>query len=145
GRSLAGDRPLPGVVAPMRRPLLAVVFATACHGRPAAPAAGARRAKAPLLLADFAPRSMLHVPAHAVPRARFAAIDFHQHVDDHLDQGRGVLDFEPAKLVALMDAANVRTLVILTGPRGPDLSRLVAALVRPYPDRFVVFTQVDWA
>ena len=44
-----------------------------------------------------------------------------------------------------MDAVNVRTLVILTGPRGADLDRLVAALVKPHPGRFVVFTQVDWS
>jgi predicted TIM-barrel fold metal-dependent hydrolase len=144
----------------MRKAWLAALSALACTARPlnparpdagapaaatAATAAPARPAKAPLLLADFAPRSMLHASSHEVPRAHFAAIDFHQHVDDHLDATRGTLDFAPEKLVALMDAANVRTLVILTGPRGDDLSRLVAALVKPYPGRFVVFTQVDWA
>src|SRR5262249_14594176 len=102
-------------------------------------------AKAPLLLADFAPRSMLHAASHEVRRARFAAIDFHQHVDDHVKPGGSELDFPAAELLALMDAANVRTLVILTGPRGADLDRRVTTLVKPPPGRFVVFTQVDWA
>jgi predicted TIM-barrel fold metal-dependent hydrolase len=138
----------------MRRTWLAALVATACTARPAPPTAPARPdaappvsgpPKAPLLLADFTPRSMLHADSHEVTRARFAAIDFHQHVDDHLNASSGKLDFAPDQLIALMDAANVRTLVILTGPRGEDLSRLVAALVKPYPGRFVVFTQVDWA
>jgi predicted TIM-barrel fold metal-dependent hydrolase len=101
------------------------------------------RTPAPLRLADFAPRSMLHVPAHEVPRARFPVIDFHQHVDDHLGPD-GKLPENPADLIKVMDAANVRTLVVLTGPSGDDLSKLVAALVKPHPDRFIVFTQVDW-
>jgi predicted TIM-barrel fold metal-dependent hydrolase len=132
---------------------LAVCAALACRGRapapPAAPkaeaAADSKPKKPPLLLADFAPRSMLHAAAHDVPRARFAAIDFHQHVDDRLNADGSGLVFPPDKLIALMDAANVRTLVILTGPRGADLDALVAALVKPYPGRFIVFTQVDWA
>jgi predicted TIM-barrel fold metal-dependent hydrolase len=128
---------------PAPGPTTAAPATPADAGRaPPAAQAGARR-KPPLLLADFAPRSMLHAAAHDVPRARFAAIDFHQHVDDHVDKD-GTLSFPPAKLVALMDAANVRTLVILTGPRGADLSALAAALA-PYPGRFVLFTQVDWA
>jgi predicted TIM-barrel fold metal-dependent hydrolase len=118
--------------------------ATADAGRAATGPTASPKRKPPLLLADFAPRSMLHAAAHDVPRARFAVIDFHQHVDDHLDKD-GTLSFPPAKLVALMDAANVRTLVILTGPRGADLSALAAALVAPYPGRFLLFTQVDWA
>ena len=49
-------------------------------------------------------------------------------------------------LLAVMDAANVRTLVILTGPIDPQaLGQLVDVLVRPNPGRFVVFTQVDWS
>ena len=35
-----------------------------------------------LLLKDWDPKPMLHVPAHAVPRAKFYAIDIHNHVND---------------------------------------------------------------
>ena len=114
-------------------------------GGGAASAAPARARKPPLLLADFAPKSMLHAQFHDVRRARFPVIDFHQHVNDRLNAGGPGLAFPPEKLLAMMDAANVRTIVILTGPRGDDLSSLVDALVKPHPGRFVVFTQVDWA
>lgn len=87
---------------------------------------------------------MLHTPTHQVPRARFPVVDFHQHVDDHVE-AKGTLRFPPADLIRVMDAANVRTLVVLTGPSGQELEKLIELLVKPYPDRFVVFTQVDWA
>ena len=35
-----------------------------------------------LKLRDFKPRAMLRVPVHEVPRARFPAIDVHNHVND---------------------------------------------------------------
>src|SRR5277367_654992 len=35
-----------------------------------------------LLLKDFDPKPMLHVPEHEVPRARFPVIDVHNHVND---------------------------------------------------------------
>lgn len=97
----------------------------------------------PLLLRDFAPRSMLRLPAHEGLRPRFPVVDFHQHTNDRLGEGRAGMP--PAELVAHMDAANVRTLVILTGKWGDALSRLHDALVKPYPGRFVVFTQIDFS
>ena len=42
---------------------------------------GAQEAR-DLRLRDFAPRSMLRAPAHEVLRARFPAIDVHNHVND---------------------------------------------------------------
>jgi predicted TIM-barrel fold metal-dependent hydrolase len=116
--------------------------------RPPAPAdasvdAADGKPRSSLRLADFAPASMLHAEAHQVPRARFPVVDFHQHVNDQLgDKG---LPYPPDKLIPLMDAVNVQTMVILTGPRGADLERLIATLVKPHPGRFVVFTQVDWS
>ncbi len=104
--------------------------------------------KAPLRLVEFAPRSMLHAAAHDVRRAKFPAIDFHQHVNDKLLAGKtgdAALSFPPDKLLALMDATNIKTLVILTGPTGDGLSQLIATLVKPHPDRFMVFAQVDWS
>ena len=35
-----------------------------------------------LLLKDFEPRAMVHLAAHEVPRAKFPAINFHNHVND---------------------------------------------------------------
>ncbi len=35
-----------------------------------------------LLLKDFEPHPMVHLPVHNVPQARFPAIDLHNHVND---------------------------------------------------------------
>lgn len=145
---------------PVHALLLLVMGAAACKSgtptavKPAPADAGDAIPGPPLRLAEFAPRSMLHVPAHQVPRARFPVIDFHQHTNDHLEVPRPgsdggttpTLPYPVKPLLAVMDAANVRTLVILTGPIEPQaLGQLVDVLVRPNPGRFVVFTQVDWS
>ncbi|HSB61474.1 MAG TPA: amidohydrolase family protein [Vicinamibacteria bacterium] len=95
-----------------------------------------------LLLRDFRPRSMLRVPAHEVLRARFPAVDFHNHAGDAHERGPSP---PPAELVALMDRLNLRTLVILTGAWGERLQRVIDERVKPYPGRFVVFTEPDWS
>src|SRR6266404_6607179 len=38
--------------------------------------------KKTLLLRDFHPVSMLHAPAHEVPKAKFYVIDVHNHIND---------------------------------------------------------------
>jgi predicted TIM-barrel fold metal-dependent hydrolase len=44
-----------------------------------------------------------------------------------------------------MDRANVKKVVILTGMWGEKLQGVLDKMVKPYPDRFVVFTQMDWS
>jgi uncharacterized protein len=39
----------------------------------------------------------------------------------------------------------VRTVVILTGMWGDKLQKVIDEMVKPYPGRFMVFTQVDWS
>ena len=95
-----------------------------------------------LRLRDFKPRSMLKVPVHEVARARFAAIDFHNHVGDA--QG-GAAAPPPSDLVAMMDRLNVGRIVILTGAWGERLQKVFDERVKPYPDRFTVFTEPDWS
>ncbi len=96
-----------------------------------------------LLLKDFKPHSMAHLAAHEVPRARFAAIDIHNHVNDPGGiHGEAV---PPADVIKLMDRTNVKKIVILTGMWGDKLQGVLDKMVKPYPDRFVVFTQIDWS
>ena len=95
-----------------------------------------------LLLRDFHPRSMMHAAAHSVERAKFPVIDVHQHVDDAMGIGDRV---PPARLVEIMDRTNVKTIVILTGMWGDKLQKVLDEVVKPYPDRFLVFTQIDWS
>jgi predicted TIM-barrel fold metal-dependent hydrolase len=95
------------------------------------------------LLRDFHPVSMLHAPVTQVERARFPAIDVHNHVNDARHSPKSHIP--PARVVEVMDRTNVHKIVILTGGWGEDLQRVLDEMVKPYPDRFVVFTQVDWA
>ncbi len=96
-----------------------------------------------LLLKDWDPKPMLHTPMHEVPRAKFYVIDVHNHVNDaggvHGD------DVPAADVVKGMDQANVKKVVILTGMWGEKLQSVLDKMVKPYPDRFVVFAQMDWS
>jgi len=95
-----------------------------------------------LLLKDWNPKPMVHLAQREVPRAKFYVIDVHNHVNDaggiHGD------DVPPADVVKAMDAANVRRIVILTGMWGEALQSVLDKMVKPYPDRFMVFAQMDW-
>lgn len=96
-----------------------------------------------LLLKDWDPKPMVHLQTHEVPRAKFYAIDMHNHVNDpggiHGDE------VPPAEVVRGMDQANVKKVVILTGLWGEKLQSVLDKMVKPYPDRFVVFAQMDWS
>src|SRR6202047_610656 len=95
-----------------------------------------------LLLKDFNPTSMLHAPAHKVERAKYYVIDVHNHVND----AQGIEDPIPlARVLEVMDNTNVKTVVILTGMWGEKLQRVLDTMVKPYPGRFIVFSQIDWS
>jgi len=96
-----------------------------------------------LLLKDFDPRPVLHVPSHEVPRAKFPVIDVHNHVND--PGGVHGEEIPPAEVIRRMDQANVEKIVILTGQWGAKLQGLIDKMVKPYPDRFMVFTQIDYS
>jgi len=96
-----------------------------------------------LLLKDYDPHPMVHLAVHEVPRAKFAVIDVHNHVNDAGGiHGEAV---PAADVVKIMDHANVKKVVILTGMWGEKLQGVLDKMVKPYPDRFVVFTQMDWS
>ena len=98
--------------------------------------------KKTLLLRDFHPKSMMHAEEHPVLRAKFPVFDVHQHVNDAMKIEDHV---EPAALVARMDKLNIKTIVILTGMWGDKLQHVIDEMVKPYPGRFLVFTQIDWS
>ncbi len=95
------------------------------------------------LLRDFKPQSMLHIPVHEVYRARFPVIDVHNHVNDARHPAREHIP--PEKVIEVMDHCNIQKIVILTGMWGEDLQRVINEMVKPHPDRFMVFTQIDWS
>jgi predicted TIM-barrel fold metal-dependent hydrolase len=98
--------------------------------------------KKTLLLKDFHPVAMLHAPAHDVPRAKFYVIDVHNHVNDaaRIDE-----HLPPERVIEVMNNTNVRSIVILTGMWGDKLQNVIDEMVKPYPGRFIVFSQIDWS
>jgi len=104
-------------------------------------AAGADEKKT-LLLKDFHPVSMLHAPAHNVDRAKYYVIDVHNHVNDAM---RIDDHMAPRRVVEIMDNTNVKTVVILTGMWGDKLQQVIDEMVKPYPGRFIVFSQIDFS
>jgi uncharacterized protein len=95
-----------------------------------------------LLLKDFTPVSMLHVPVDQVERARYYVIDVHNHTNDAMGIGERL---PPERAIEAMDRTNVRTVVILTGMWGDQLEKVIDEMVKPHPGRFLVFVQIDWS
>jgi uncharacterized protein len=96
-----------------------------------------------LLLKDWDPKPMVHLAQHDVPRAKFYVIDVHNHVND--PGGIHGEEVPAAEVVKAMDQANVKKIVILTGMWGEKLQGVLDKMVKPYPDRFMVFAQMDWS
>lgn len=96
-----------------------------------------------LLLRDFKPKSTLQLPVHLVERAKFPVIDIHSHIND---AGMITRPHPQAKdIVEWMDKRNIKQIVILSGAWGEKLQRVLDEMVKPYPERFVVFTQLDYS
>ncbi len=126
---------------------LFLVLLSAFSGRAQQPSIGYKPAadadsKKTILLKDFHPEPALHTATHAIQRAKFPVIDVHNHTNDP----RGIGDrVDPKEMIARMDALNIKTVVILTGEWGNELQKIVDTMVKPYPGRFMVFTQMDWS
>ena len=88
---------------------------------------------------EYHPKSTLVVPAHPKPRAKFPFVDVHGHP-------RGL--FSPEKidqLIKEMDTLNMGAMVNLDGRSGDALKRNVELAKSRYPDRFVVFCNLDFS
>jgi predicted TIM-barrel fold metal-dependent hydrolase len=104
-----------------------------------------------LSLADYEPRSMLHVRETLVPRARFPVIDVHTHPGHR--EGESKDDFAGTRmafrataeeLLAVMERRNVRTMVNLTGGSGEGLHESLRRFDEKAPGRLVTFTEPMW-
>ncbi|MBT8402948.1 MAG: hypothetical protein KJP18_03755, partial [Gemmatimonadetes bacterium] len=92
----------------------------------------------PPSIVDYDPNSMLVTEENLVPSAKFPVIDIHSH------QRATAENME--RLIGEMDAMNVQVLVNLSGGSGDELSERVETVRNgPYPDRFRVFANVDFA
>jgi predicted TIM-barrel fold metal-dependent hydrolase len=85
----------------------------------------------------YNPKSTLVVPGHPVIRARYPVVDIHSHHPKMASQ-----DLSP--VVAAMDSLNLAVLVNLSGGSGPRLRDAVANIQTQYPNRFLVFANVDF-
>jgi len=106
----------------------------------------------PLTLAEYEPRSMLHVHETEVPRARHAVIDIHTHLSFSAKSEHGVAlaaerEFlaDPSELLSVMERKNIRALINLTGGYGEGLQEAVARYDKAYPGRFYTFTEPSYA
>ena len=88
---------------------------------------------------------MLTVEAHEVLQPRFPVIDAHNHLGDaFLTWSDDWLNQPVSQLIATMDEAGVRAIVDLDGRWGDRLRAELARYQEPYPDRFAVFSGIDY-
>jgi predicted TIM-barrel fold metal-dependent hydrolase len=88
-----------------------------------------------LRLSDYAPRSQLKVPAHTIERARFAVIDYHNHLDAQT----------PQAVLAIMDACGVEKIVNITMLTGQAAIGAIDRFHQAAPDRFSTIGWMDWS
>jgi predicted TIM-barrel fold metal-dependent hydrolase len=101
-----------------------------------------------LRLADFQPRSMLHVPVTRVVQPAFPVIDVHTHLSwmsetrNGVSLGQAMTYFaDPAELLPLMDRKGIRSMVNLTGGTGRGLEQTIARFDAVAPGRFLTMTE----
>jgi len=136
------------------KPLLALTFALLSCGLLAAqqpqtpgqlrprPAEGRDPEFPQPTIREYKPRSTLVVPQHLVPRSKFPAIDMHGHPFGGFGPVTAA-DYE--KLVKAMDTINVQLMVNVSGATGDRLKQQLDVIkASPYPDRMVVFTNINF-
>jgi predicted TIM-barrel fold metal-dependent hydrolase len=97
-----------------------------------------------LRLRDYRPRSMLRAPSHEVARARFPAVDAHNHLGRWLSEDGGWVVDDVAALLRSLDAPNVAGIVNLDGRWGDELEANLDRYDRAHPGRFATFCHLDW-
>jgi predicted TIM-barrel fold metal-dependent hydrolase len=100
-----------------------------------------------LLLEDFQPRTALVTEDHTPDRARFPAIDAHNHFGRISNTTPEEIEsklVDPSETVALMDELNLHCIVDLDGGWGDQLKINLERYKESYPERFCVFAWVDW-
>jgi predicted TIM-barrel fold metal-dependent hydrolase len=100
---------------------------------------------AELKLRDYLPGFALRIAEHRVERAAHPAVDAHNHLGRWLSDGGGWTVADVPRLLADMDAANLRAIVNLDGRWGDELEANLERYDRRYPGRFVTFCHLDWS
>ena len=98
---------------------------------------GSAFAQNELTFEEYNPTSTLVVPENSVIRAKFPFIDVHGHQYRMPEQ-----DLSP--VIAAMDTLNMGIMVNLSGRSGDQLIQSVKNIKDHYPNRFVVFANIDF-
>jgi predicted TIM-barrel fold metal-dependent hydrolase len=85
----------------------------------------------------YDPVSTLVVPEHKLTRSRFPFIDVHNH-----QWSMGSQDL--SGLITDMDKMNMAIMVNLSGGNGDDLLKKIQNVKAHYPNRFIVFANIDF-
>ncbi len=89
---------------------------------------------------EYHPKSTLVVPQHPVARAKFPVIDIHSHHPTPISPE------QYAQVVKAMDQQNLKLLINLSGGWGDRLRQGLDVIRKsPYPDRMVLFANVDFS
>lgn len=86
---------------------------------------------------EYNPKSTLVVEGAEIPRAKFPFIDVHSHQ-------RNMDAKALTNLIADMDRLNEGIMVNLSGGSGENLNKKIQSIQENYPNRFVVFANVDF-
>ncbi len=93
-------------------------------------------------LDEFQPRSTLVVPTTRVERPRFPVVDVHTHLTWSNDRTEELqIPMPPEEVLQVMNRKGIRMMINLTGGHGKALEKAIATFQKPYPDRFLVFTE----
>lgn len=114
----------------MKKCLVVITVAISCL-----PACGQTDAR--MDFEKYNPPPTLVVPEHKLTRAKFPFIDVHNHQFGMPDMDLGVL-------VKEMDRMNMMVMVNLSGESGERIKRSVANIRQYYPQRFIVFANIDF-
>lgn len=85
----------------------------------------------------YNPKSTLIVPEHKLSSSKYPFIDVHNH---QWEMGTGRLK----ELIADMDKLNMKVMVNLSGGGGSKLKGFTDNVKNTYPNRFIVFTNIDF-
>ena len=86
---------------------------------------------------NYNPTSTLAVPGEIINRAKYPFIDIHGHQYRMADQ-------DLAPVIHAMDTLNMGIMVNLSGRSGTNLMKSVKNIKDHYPNRFVVFANIDF-
>ncbi len=94
-----------------------------------------------LTIYEYQPKSMLVNSETKVDRAKYPAIDGHNHLRCIVDADSVFLD----EYVEKMDSCNVQAIVDLDGGWGDTLDKHLEVLKKPRPDRFIIFASINFS